>query len=68
MEAPVVNYSCENWTINWSDKRKFESDEIKFLRSVAGFTLIDLKRNREIRNHLNIYCVNEKIEKKDNLL
>jgi hypothetical protein len=27
-----------------------------------------LKRNREIRNHLNIYCVNEKIEKKDNLL
>jgi hypothetical protein len=55
MTMPVLNYKCENWAVNGSDERKFESAEVKFVRSMAGFTLLDFKRNAEIRNHSNMY-------------
>jgi hypothetical protein len=42
------------------DKRKTESAEIKFLRSVAGFTLPDFYRNTEIwKKYRNM---NKKVE------
>jgi hypothetical protein len=43
-------------------KRK-ESAEIKFLRSVAGCTLLDQKRSTDIRSELKIFNLTEKIEK-----
>jgi hypothetical protein len=36
---------------------------MKFLRSVAGFILVELKGNRDILNQLNIYNLNKDIEK-----
>jgi hypothetical protein len=41
--VPMLTYASENWTINRSDKKKIESAEMKFLRSVAGYTLLDQK-------------------------
>jgi hypothetical protein len=43
MAVPMLTYASENWTINRSDKKKIESAEMKFLRSVAGYTLLDKK-------------------------
>jgi hypothetical protein len=57
-----VSY-CENWTINLSDIRKTESTEMKFLRSVAGYTLLDQKRSTDIRSELKICNLTERIEK-----
>jgi hypothetical protein len=42
MAVPMLTYESENWTINRSDK-KIELAEMKFLRSVAGYTLLDTK-------------------------
>jgi hypothetical protein len=50
-------------TINRSDKNKVESAEMKFLRSVAGCTLIDQKRSTYIRLELKTLNLTERIEK-----
>jgi hypothetical protein len=36
---------------------------MKFLRSVAGYTLLDQKRNIDIRSELKIFNLTERIEK-----
>lgn len=61
MAVPMLTYACENWTLNRSDRRKIETAEMKFLRSVAGYTLLDKKHNEDIRTQLNIYNVNDRI-------
>jgi hypothetical protein len=43
MAVPILTYASENWTINRSEKNKQKSAEMKFLRSVAGYTLLDQK-------------------------
>jgi hypothetical protein len=43
MAVPMLTYAGKNWTINQSDKKKIASAEMKFLRSVAGYTLLDQK-------------------------
>ncbi|KAJ4437015.1 hypothetical protein ANN_17147 [Periplaneta americana] len=35
-------------------ERKTEAEEIRFLRNVAGYTLLDKNRNKDIRRELNI--------------
>jgi hypothetical protein len=54
MAVPMLTYASENWTINLSDKKKIESAEMKFLRSVAGCTVLDQKRSTDIRSELKI--------------
>jgi hypothetical protein len=63
MAVPMLTYASENWTINWSDKKKIESAEMKFLRSVAGYTILDQKRSTDIRSELKIFNLTERIEK-----
>jgi hypothetical protein len=45
----------------------FKSVEMKFLRSMAGFTPLDFKGNREIRNQLdqNVSNLNKEVEKRN---
>jgi hypothetical protein len=62
MAVPMLTYASENWTINRSDKKKIESAEIKFLRSVAGYTLLDQKRSTDIRSELKIFNLTKRIE------
>jgi hypothetical protein len=63
MAVPMLTYASENWTINRSDKKKIESAEMKFLRSVAGYTLLDQKRSTDIRSELKIFNLTERTEK-----
>ncbi|PSN47427.1 hypothetical protein C0J52_21754 [Blattella germanica] len=35
---------------------------MKFLRSVAGYTRLDMRRNEDIRKELNIFKLNDKIK------
>jgi hypothetical protein len=48
--------------VNHSDKRETKSAEIKFQTSEAGFTLLDVLRNKEIWSHINIYNLNAEIK------
>ena len=41
--VPFLMYGSENWSLSRSDKRKIEAAEIRFLRSLAGYTLRDKK-------------------------
>jgi hypothetical protein len=63
MAVPMLTYARENWTINRSDKKKIESAEIKFLRSVARYNLLDQKHSTDIRSELNIFNLTNRIEK-----
>jgi hypothetical protein len=63
MAVPMLTYANENWTINRSDKNKTESAEMKFLRSVAEYTLLDQKRSTNIRSELKIFNLTERIKK-----
>ena len=49
MAVPVLMYGSENWSLNRSDKRKIEADEMRFSRPTAGYTLLDKKRSSDIR-------------------
>jgi hypothetical protein len=62
MAVPMLTYASESWTINRSDKKKIQSVEMKFLRSVAGCTLLDQKRSTNIRSELKIFNLTERIE------
>jgi hypothetical protein len=61
--VPILTYATENWTIDRSDERKIESAEMRFLRPVAGYTLLDQKRSTRIRSELKIFSLTERIEK-----
>ena len=43
MAVPVLMYDNENWSINRSNKRKIEADEMRFLRPMAAYTLLGKK-------------------------
>ena len=51
----------ENWSLNRSAKRKIEASEMRFLRPMAGYTLLDKKRSSDIRVRLGIFNINDKL-------
>ena len=57
----VVVYGSENWSLNRSDKRKIKPAEMRFLRSMAGYTLWDEKRSSDIREQLGLFNINDKL-------
>jgi hypothetical protein len=59
----VLTYASENWTINRSDKRKIESDDIRFLHPVAGYTVLDQERSTNLRSEFKIFNLTERIER-----
>lgn len=61
MRVPAFIHESRMWTITTTTKS--ETTEIKFLRSVAGYTRKDKLRNPNIREGLNIYDMNTKITK-----
>jgi hypothetical protein len=54
--------------VNRLEKGKAELAEMKSLRSLAEFTLLDSKRNREIRGQINICNNNEEIKTREELV
>ncbi|PSN57227.1 hypothetical protein C0J52_05026 [Blattella germanica] len=61
MAVPMVMYGSENWVLNRSERRRIETNEMKFLRRVAGLNLLDQVNNNYIRNSLEIFNLNERI-------
>ena len=61
MAVPVLMYGSENWSLNWSYKRKIEAAEMRFLRPMAGYALLDKKRSNDIREQLGIFNINDKL-------
>jgi hypothetical protein len=62
MAVPMLTYASEDRTINRSDEKKIESAEMEFLRSVAGYTLLDHRRSADTRSELKIFNLTERIE------
>ena len=63
MTVPVLMYGIENWSLNRSDKRKIDAAEMRFLRPMAGYTLLDKERSSDIREQLRIFNINDKLTK-----
>ena len=61
MAIPTLLYGCESWVLTISQQKKVEAAEMRFLRQVAGYRLIDKKRNVDIRRELGIQSLNETI-------
>jgi hypothetical protein len=49
---PTLLYGSETWTLTAS--QRLEAAEMRLLRPLAGHTLLDHKRNEDIRKKLNI--------------
>jgi hypothetical protein len=59
----MLNYSCENYTTNRSDKKNTKSPELKLVRSVVRISLLYiLGENTEIRIQIDIYILIDEIE------
>ncbi|KAJ4449322.1 hypothetical protein ANN_00720 [Periplaneta americana] len=52
-DAPLFSFS-ESWTLRKDQECRIVASEMKFLRYVAGYTLIDKKRNEDIRKELKM--------------
>lgn len=62
MAAPMLLYGSEFWTLTKKEERRIEAAEMRFLRSVAGYTLLDKKRSDDIRRELNIFKLIDRIK------
>jgi hypothetical protein len=63
MAVPTLTYGSEIWTITKKQEAKFETAEIKFLMSAAGYARKDQIRNTKIKEELDIFNINNKILK-----
>jgi hypothetical protein len=50
--VPTLLYWCKNWVLLKQHERRNETAEMKFLRSVVGYTMCDYKTNEEIRKEI----------------
>jgi hypothetical protein len=58
LARPVLSYRSEAWTVR-SDERRLISAEMCFLRTTAGYTGWDHKRNEDILTELQISQITE---------
>jgi hypothetical protein len=62
MAIPTPLYGSECWTLAKRQKSKLEAAEMRFLRSVAGYRLIDHRRNEDKREEIQIIDINSGIK------
>lgn len=61
MAIPVISYGSEMWTATKKQESKIQASEMKFLRGVKGCTKLDHIRNEEIREELEIFNLNDRL-------
>jgi hypothetical protein len=54
LALPTLLYGSEIWTIKQCDKNWLRTAETKYLLRTAGYTLLNLKRNKEILEELHV--------------
>jgi hypothetical protein len=59
---PTFLYGSENWTLTALQRQRIEAAEMKLLRPLAGYTLLDHKTNGSIRRELQTECILDKID------
>jgi hypothetical protein len=59
---PTLLYGSECWTLTKRQKSRLEAAEMRSLRSLAGYRLIDHRRNEDIRGELQIIDINSRIK------
>ena len=63
MAEPVLSYGSELWTVTKRQESRIQASEMKFLRQVKGCTRRDCIRNEDIRRELNVYNMNERLQR-----
>ena len=54
MAISTLLYGSETWTLKKTDETAIQSSELKFLRNVKGYSIMDKIRNEDIRKKLKI--------------
>ena len=54
LSIPAFLYASETWTLGKRDVQRIQGAEMKFLRGAQGYSLLDRRRNEDIRRDLNI--------------
>jgi hypothetical protein len=60
--ASMLRYGSENWAPNRSEGKKTETSEMRCLRRAAGYMFTDHVRSTAIRNTLQIYALEGRIQ------
>jgi hypothetical protein len=66
ISKPVLQYGSETWVLRVADKRRIETSEMRFLRSVLGVSLRDKIRSEDERKQLNTERIVEEIQEYQN--
>jgi hypothetical protein len=61
MAVPVILYGSETWTLRKRDWNRTQAADMKYLRTVKGFTRLDQIRNEDTRDEVGISPLSEKI-------
>jgi hypothetical protein len=61
MAVPVLLHGSKTWTLRKRDWNRIQAAEMKYLRTVKGYTRLDKIKNEYIRNELGISPLSEKI-------
>jgi hypothetical protein len=62
ISKPALQYGSETWILRAEDKRRIETPEIKFLRSMLGVSLRHKIRSEDARKQLNTERMVEEIQ------
>ena len=62
MTVTLVTYCSETWTMRQRHRARIQSAEMRFLRSIAGYTRQDRKTNTSIRQQLQVQELNETLD------
>jgi hypothetical protein len=58
----VLKYVSEAWVLNTRDKQRLETEQMRSLRSLLGYTKLDRQRNVDIRKQLEVQSMVKKIQ------
>jgi hypothetical protein len=53
LAGPVLAFGSEAWTIRKADDRRLTTDEMRFMRRTAGYSLVEHRMNKYILKELN---------------
>jgi hypothetical protein len=51
---PSLLYGCEKWSLKHRDIRRLRTAEMKFMRLIEGYSLLDHRRNEDILEELTV--------------
>ena len=63
--VPTFLYASETWTLGKRDVRRIQAAEMKSLRGTQGCSLLDRKRNEDIRRELNNVSLHQRLKTRE---